>query len=238
MRIAVNAYSGTPDPPSTAQLFANRIPEDPPPRRELTMTEPAVHVTIYHNPACGTSRNTLALIRNAGLEPTVIESLKMPTDHATRAGLLQRMGMRPRQLLREKEPLYAARPCRHALVGGPGQALARHPSAPGELLAEYSSVSPRLRPQQLARGARAQAMTFTSSFLAVGAIALFSTASCSACWPATARDGRSREIVYREPNAGVPAPVAADFFTHTRNLKRRPRHLPMGRQARAPFWRT
>ena len=69
------------------------------------MTE-RVRVTIYHNPACGTSRNTLALIRNAGVEPTVIESLKTPPDRATLVDLLKRMGMRPRQLLREKGTPY------------------------------------------------------------------------------------------------------------------------------------
>jgi arsenate reductase len=70
------------------------------------MTE-SVPVTIYHNPACGTSRNTLALIRNAGIEPTVIEYLKTPPDRATLKDLLQRMGMRPRELLREKGTPYA-----------------------------------------------------------------------------------------------------------------------------------
>ena len=69
------------------------------------MTEP-VPVTIYHNPACGTSRNTLALIRNAGVEPTVIEYLKTPPDRATLVDLLKRMGIRPRQLLREKGTPY------------------------------------------------------------------------------------------------------------------------------------
>jgi len=64
-------------------------------------------VTIYHNPACGTSRNTLALIRNAGIEPTVIEYLKNPPDRATLVDLLQRMHMRPRELLREKGTPYA-----------------------------------------------------------------------------------------------------------------------------------
>lgn len=64
-------------------------------------------VTIYHNPACGTSRNTLALIRNAGVEPTVIEYLKNPPDESTLRDLLQRMGMRPRDLLREKGSPYA-----------------------------------------------------------------------------------------------------------------------------------
>ena len=65
------------------------------------MTEPAP-VTIYHNPACGTSRNTLALIRNAGVEPTVIEYLKAPPDRATLTDLIARAGLRPRELLREK----------------------------------------------------------------------------------------------------------------------------------------
>jgi arsenate reductase len=69
------------------------------------MSEP-VPVTIYHNPACGTSRNTLALIRNAGVEPTVIEYLKTPPDRATLIDLLKRMGMRPRQLLRERGTPY------------------------------------------------------------------------------------------------------------------------------------
>src|SRR5450631_4761239 len=64
-------------------------------------------VTIYHNPSCGTSRNTLALIRNAGIEPTVIEYLKAPPDRATLKSLTSRMGIRPRDLLREKGTPYA-----------------------------------------------------------------------------------------------------------------------------------
>jgi arsenate reductase (glutaredoxin) len=67
----------------------------------------AVPVTIYHNPGCGTSRNTLALIRNAGIEPAVIEYLKSPPDRATLRDLLRRMGARPRDLLREKGTPYA-----------------------------------------------------------------------------------------------------------------------------------
>ncbi len=69
------------------------------------MTEHSV--TIYHNPACGTSRNTLALIRNAGVEPTIIEYLKTPPDRATLIDLLKRMSIRPRELLREKGTPYA-----------------------------------------------------------------------------------------------------------------------------------
>lgn len=64
-------------------------------------------VTIYHNPDCGTSRNTLALIRNAGVAPTVIEYLKTPPDRATLWSLLERMNMTPRELLREKGTPYA-----------------------------------------------------------------------------------------------------------------------------------
>jgi arsenate reductase len=66
-----------------------------------------IAVTIYHNPACGTSRNVLALIRNAGIEPTIVEYLQVPPDRATLVGLLERMGIRPRDLLREKGTPYA-----------------------------------------------------------------------------------------------------------------------------------
>lgn len=63
-------------------------------------------ITIYHNPACGTSRNVLALICNSGEEPTVIEYLKTPPDRATLAGLIQAMGMPARDLLRQKGTPY------------------------------------------------------------------------------------------------------------------------------------
>jgi len=63
-------------------------------------------VTIYHNPSCSNSRGALALIRAAGIEPTVIEYLKAPPDRATLVRLLQRLGMRPRQLMRDKEAVY------------------------------------------------------------------------------------------------------------------------------------
>jgi arsenate reductase len=64
-------------------------------------------VTIYHNPDCGTSRNTLALIRNAGVEPTVIQYLKTPPDRSTLTTLLKQMNMTPRELLREKGTPFA-----------------------------------------------------------------------------------------------------------------------------------
>ena len=64
-------------------------------------------IVIYHNPECGTSRNTLALIRNAGIEPHVIEYLKTPPSRALLEQLVDRAGITPRNLLREKGTPYA-----------------------------------------------------------------------------------------------------------------------------------
>ncbi|MFT0861973.1 arsenate reductase (glutaredoxin) [Ancylobacter sp. G4_0304] len=64
-------------------------------------------VTIYHNPACGTSRNVLGLIRNTGLEPVVIEYLKTPPSREELVSLIARMGITVRDLLREKGTPYA-----------------------------------------------------------------------------------------------------------------------------------
>jgi len=64
-------------------------------------------IIIYHNPECGTSRNALAIIRNAGIEPHVIEYLKMPPARAMLENLLRRAGMPPRELLREKGTPFA-----------------------------------------------------------------------------------------------------------------------------------
>ena len=63
-------------------------------------------ITIYHNPACGTSRNTLAMIRQSGEEPTVIEYLNNPPSRAELVELIARMGIAPRELLREKGTPY------------------------------------------------------------------------------------------------------------------------------------
>jgi arsenate reductase (glutaredoxin) len=64
-------------------------------------------VIIYHNPECGTSRNTLAMIRNAGIEPHVIEYLKTPPSRAMIQSLIARAQITPRALLREKGTPYA-----------------------------------------------------------------------------------------------------------------------------------
>lgn len=64
-------------------------------------------ITIYHNPQCGTSRNTLALIRNSGAEPEVIEYLKTPPGRDTLRQLATQTGEPVRALIRSKEKLYA-----------------------------------------------------------------------------------------------------------------------------------
>lgn len=63
-------------------------------------------ITIYHNPRCGTSRNTLALIRNSGAEPEVIEYLLTPPSRETLQALIAQMGIPVRDLMRSKEKLY------------------------------------------------------------------------------------------------------------------------------------
>ena len=64
-------------------------------------------VVIYHNPACGTSRNTLALIRHAGIDPHVVEYLKTPPSRALLLQLVERMGVPLRDILRAKQPEFA-----------------------------------------------------------------------------------------------------------------------------------
>ena len=76
-------------------------------RRPTCKEAAAMSVTIYHNPACGTSRNTLAMIRQSGEEPEVIEYLKNPPDRARLVELIKAMGISPRALLREKGTPYA-----------------------------------------------------------------------------------------------------------------------------------
>ena len=65
-----------------------------------------IDIIIYHNPDCGTSRNTLAMIRNAGIEPHVVEYLKTPPSRAMLESLIARMDISPRALLREKGTLF------------------------------------------------------------------------------------------------------------------------------------
>ncbi len=65
-----------------------------------------MNITIYHNPACGTSRNTLAMIRNAGIEPEIIEYIKNPLGRAELKALIEKAGLRVRDAVRAKGDLY------------------------------------------------------------------------------------------------------------------------------------
>jgi arsenate reductase (glutaredoxin) len=71
------------------------------------VTEEFMDIIIYHNPQCSTSRNTLGLIRNAGIEPHVVEYLKTPPSRALLKQLIGRMGVSVRDVLREKGTPYA-----------------------------------------------------------------------------------------------------------------------------------
>jgi arsenate reductase (glutaredoxin) len=71
------------------------------------MTNTGTAVTIYHNPQCGTSRNTLAMIRQSGIEPTVIEYVRTPPSRETLVALIGAMKIPVRDLLREKGTPYA-----------------------------------------------------------------------------------------------------------------------------------
>jgi arsenate reductase len=81
-------------------MFRARSPPDPEGDR--------VHVEIWHNPACGTSRNALALIRHAGIEPVVVDYLQSPPDKARLRQAIDDAGLRVRDALRSKQPEYAA----------------------------------------------------------------------------------------------------------------------------------
>ena len=64
-------------------------------------------VTIFHNPACGTSRNTLAMIRHAGIEPAIVDYLRNPPSRGVLADLIARAGLTPRDVLRRKGTPFA-----------------------------------------------------------------------------------------------------------------------------------
>lgn len=89
----------------------------------------AADIIIYHNPACGTSRNVLELVRNSGVEPHVVEYLKTPPSRAMLVQLMERAGMTPRQLLREKNTPYAELGLDDEAIGDEGliDAMMDHP---------------------------------------------------------------------------------------------------------------
>lgn len=97
--------------------------------------------TIFHNPACSTSRHVLTLIREAGIEPTVVEYLKTPYTREQLEGLLQAMGLRPRDVLRTKGELYTELGLADPALGDAQllDALVQHPA----LVERPIVVSPR-----------------------------------------------------------------------------------------------
>lgn len=65
------------------------------------------HITIYHNPRCGTSRDALKFITDAGITPTIVEYLIRPPSRPVLVGLIAQAGLTPRKAIRDKEPLFA-----------------------------------------------------------------------------------------------------------------------------------
>src|SRR3984885_16249907 len=98
------------NPKSSAALTRSRAP-NPSGARTISIVcwengADAMNITIYHNPGCGTSRNTLAAIRAAGHEPVIVEYLKTPPTRDELKSLIARMGIRVRAVVRTKEALF------------------------------------------------------------------------------------------------------------------------------------
>lgn len=109
------------------------------------------HVTIYHNPRCGTSRNALAMIREAGIEPVVVEYLQAPPTRETLRQLVVATGLPARELLRAKEALCAELGLDDPSVGDEAliNAMAAHPILMNRPLV-VTSIGTRLcRPSEL-----------------------------------------------------------------------------------------
>ncbi|KPK35568.1 MAG: arsenate reductase [Betaproteobacteria bacterium SG8_40] len=85
-------------------------------------------VTIYHNPRCSKSRNTLALLQQNGIEPTIVEYLKQPPDRAALKSIVKKLGVEPEQIVRKGEDAYKQAYAGKTLSGDQWlDALATHP---------------------------------------------------------------------------------------------------------------
>ncbi len=102
--------------------------------------------TIYHNPNCGTSRNTLALLKEAGLAPTVVEYLKTPLSKAALKALVAKTGGNVRGIVREKEALYAELGLADASDEALFEALAAHPVLVNRPIVENDDRAALCRP--------------------------------------------------------------------------------------------
>lgn len=106
-------------------------------------------VTIYHNPACGTSRKTLALIRDAGIEPVVIEYLKTPPGRAKLVELIAGTGRPVRDIVRTKEALYAELGLASATDDALVDAMVAHPILMNRPVVVSGDAVRLCRPQEL-----------------------------------------------------------------------------------------
>ena len=98
-----------------------------------------MEVTIYHNPACSTSRKALDMIRSAGIEPHIIEYLETPPDRGTLVALIHQMQVPVRDVVRQKEPLYAELALHQASDEAVLDAMLTHP----QLINRPIVVTPR-----------------------------------------------------------------------------------------------
>ena len=98
-----------------------------------------MEVTIYHNPACSTSRKALGMIRDAGIKPHIIEYLETPPDRGTLVALIHRMQVPVRDVVRQKEPLYAELALHQASDEAVLDAMLTHP----QLINRPIVVTPR-----------------------------------------------------------------------------------------------
>ena len=108
-------------------------------------------VTIYHNPKCGTSRNTLGLIRNAGIEPTIIEYLGHPPSREQLAAMIKAAGLTVREALRQKEAAFAELGLENPKVtdGELLDAMIRHPILINRPFVETEQGTRLCRPSEL-----------------------------------------------------------------------------------------
>lgn len=111
-------------------------------------------VTIYHNPACGTSRNTLAMIRQSGEEPTIIEYLSAPPSREKLVSLIQSMNISVRALVREKEALFSSLNLADPAMTDEQliDAMVAHPILMNRPIVETSKGARLCRPSELVLG--------------------------------------------------------------------------------------
>jgi arsenate reductase len=111
-----------------------------------------MNIAIYHNPKCSNSRGCLALIREAGHEPRIIEYLKTPPSRDALADLIRRMGIAPRDLVRAKEAAYAELGLANADDAALLDAMAAHPVLINRPIVVAGNVARLCRPPELVRG--------------------------------------------------------------------------------------